>query len=483
MNFPIRYVARIVVEAETPLAIGSDSLLFDQDAPVEKDCNGLPYIPGTAITGFLRNILKDLDKYFGEEPDSISDQPLGSNFVTSDAYLVDDACQVHQKPEIISNKFLLRYHNLPIRQHVAINAFGAAEDHSLFDQEIVFKGSRFKFEISLELKVKNDAVWKAILNAFNDNDFYLGGGSFNNFGELKVIDIFEKCYNLSTDLDTYLELTVDLNQSVNGLLNVFNKEQSQSYKLETIKLTGKDSFFHFGAGLGDNEVDKINYKEDIIIWNNNKPVWETRFVIIGTSIKGAIAHRVAYHYNKTNNYTIEELVNAYVDTSTTQLNKSIDLDNFKLASTIEELEQQKLEIEEALNALNKEKIDFGKLLQKYMGTNNNEVAKLFGSAKSNEKTGNAGTVIFKDVYLPIGTKEVIFYHNKIDRYTQGTIASALFSEKVLVINNIELTIKSKEAITKNSCFDLALSDLKKGLLPVGGLVNKGHGIFVEQKTT
>jgi len=55
MQFPHRYIARIIVEAETPLAVGSDNQQEDMDSPVAKDFNGLPYIPGTALAGWLRH--------------------------------------------------------------------------------------------------------------------------------------------------------------------------------------------------------------------------------------------------------------------------------------------------------------------------------------------------------------------------------------------------------------------------------------------
>lgn len=483
MSFPIRYIAQIIVEAETPLAIGSDSLLFDQDAPVEKDCNGLPYIPGTALAGFLRHKLNSLSSLFGEEPDSNSDQPLGSNFMTSDAYLLDSNYKVHQKPEIITDEFLLRYDNLPIRQHVAINAFGAAEDGSLFDQELVFKGSRFKFEIELQLAKKQDMEWKTILNVFFDNDFYIGGGQFNNFGELKVKEkIKEKCFDLNNDLDTYLNHTVDLNKKFDA--KEYEYEVKEKFFAEkTLNLSGKDSFFHFGAGFGDIDVDNINYQEDIIIWENNKPDWKPRFVIPGTSIKGAIAHRLAYHYNKTNGNTIEKLVDEFKVTIESDYNKQFNLKNFVLGATQEELEQQKSAIDKVLKNINDEKFKMGKLLLKYTGTNNKGVIDLFGSAKSDEGNGDSGTIIIKDCYLDKkSTSEIIFMHNKIDRYTGGTVDTALFNEKVLSLSKVDLEIKGAKEAIENEYFKNALNDLKKGLLPVGGLINKGHGIFVEEKT-
>ncbi len=480
MNFPIRYIAQIIVEAETPLSIGSDSLLFDQDAPVEKDCNGLPYIPGTAIAGFLRHKLKGLSKLFGDEADSHSDQPQGSNIVISEAFLLDNKYKAHQKPENITNDFLLQYYNLPIRQHVAINAFGTSKDSSLFDQEIVFKGSRFKFEIELQLKTKNDSDWQTILNAFYDNDLYIGSGQFNSFGELKVIEIKEITFDLSKDLKAYLKLTVDLNQLFKGA-TYEDKTKVKCFNEEMLKLSGKNSFFHFGAGFGDKAINAINYTENIIEgWENNTPDFKLKYVIPSTSIKGVIAHRVAYHYNKKNNNYIEKLWESQLKT---QYAKLFDSDTFKMGDTIEDLEKQLSQLKNVKSEIKQSQLKLERLFTNYSGSNNEAVKSLFGKAKNDtDDEGTTGKVIFKDVYLDFDTTpEIVFAHNKIDRYTGGVIQSALYNEKVLCIDKIKLEIKTKNLKEAGSYLVLALTDLKKSMLPLGGLVNKGHGVFVELK--
>ena len=53
-----RFLARLVIEAKTPLAIGSGEKDIISDALVATDVNGLPYIPGTAIAGVVRSLLK-----------------------------------------------------------------------------------------------------------------------------------------------------------------------------------------------------------------------------------------------------------------------------------------------------------------------------------------------------------------------------------------------------------------------------------------
>ena len=69
-------MARIVIEAKTPLNIGSGNKGIKSDSLVLRDINGLPFIPGTTIAGLLRHSIsikreeneKDEDyKYFATE--------------------------------------------------------------------------------------------------------------------------------------------------------------------------------------------------------------------------------------------------------------------------------------------------------------------------------------------------------------------------------------------------------------------------------
>ncbi len=485
MKFPYRYIARIIVEAKTPLAIGSDDVKEDQDSPVTKDFNGLPYIPGTAIAGWLRTKLKNLDKLFGEKPDSDNDQPEGSNIITSDAYLLDDTYKVHQQVELLDDDYFNKFRNLPIRQHVAINHLGAAENGALFDREIVYKGSRFKFEIALELEKENNDAWQQILNAFYTDDFYIGGGQFDGFGELELVEIKEAKFDLESDLEKYLEIDVDMNKDKEIFVTIFPEEEqtkniekkTKYYDETTYTLTGENSFHHFGAGYGDIDVDQVNYKEEVIIWNNNVPNFVEKYVIPATSIKGVLAHRVAYYYNVEKGNFVEDLIGDIKENTEKQLQQKYDVRHIQPADTIEALQQQKDELEKVLAGLEKETFKPENLFDDVIGKNNPGVVELFGRAKdSNKQTGQTGKIIIKDIYLDGNLKEHIFYHNKIDRFTGGTVDSALYSEKVLHIPEAKLCIKVKKDM-QNDSLNKALAELTQGKLPVGGLVNKGHGMF------
>ena len=67
-KYKYRMIARITLEATSPLAVGSGEKDIITDAPVTRDVNDLPYIPGTSLMGIIRHSMKDLkesDSIFG----------------------------------------------------------------------------------------------------------------------------------------------------------------------------------------------------------------------------------------------------------------------------------------------------------------------------------------------------------------------------------------------------------------------------------
>ena len=84
-----RYIARIVIEAATPLAVGTGEKSVLTDALVASDINGLPFIPGSSIAGVLRHSIgddNDKDSIFGFQQ---GDKGHGSRIIFTDAVLLD----------------------------------------------------------------------------------------------------------------------------------------------------------------------------------------------------------------------------------------------------------------------------------------------------------------------------------------------------------------------------------------------------------
>ena len=66
-KYKYRSLARVIMEAATPLSIGSGDKNIITDALILTDVNGLPYIPGTTLAGIIRHALKKEtgDRLFG----------------------------------------------------------------------------------------------------------------------------------------------------------------------------------------------------------------------------------------------------------------------------------------------------------------------------------------------------------------------------------------------------------------------------------
>jgi len=397
-----RHIAHIIIEADTPLKVGSNASDFLQDAPIQKDFNGLPMILGTSIAGVLRKEFQgDTDEIFGKEK--------GSQIIISNALLLDENDKVIE--ELLNQKtsFLQLFDNLPIREHTAITEKGVAKEHAKFDEEIVYKGSRFKF--SIEFIQENQELFESILDLLASPSFRLGGGGTKGFGKFKIIEI--KTENLVLE-----DFSSSLNQSLSQIYQA--KKVDTEYAVYTLKIK-PDDFFMFGSGFGDDDADMTPMYEKVIDYEI-ADLSEKKILIPASSIKGALAHRTTYHYNRLLGNTIE---------------------NKKGIQSIKEI---------------------------------------FGEAKNSKENikGSKGKVIFNDCFQQDNKKTKIFDHVSIDRFTGGAIDGALFQEKTIADDReYEIGILLHKSIhgKELEAFESALSDITIGMLPLGGATTKGHGIF------
>ena len=110
-----------------------------------------------------------------------------------------------------------------------------------------------------------------------------------------------KTISLSKNLDGYIASLGSLNNFNN--LNRYNAAANNNlsgYQTISLDLIA-DSYWMFGGG-DDNNVNKAQsapLKEEVIEWNTNNigNIHKYNLVIPASSIKGALSHRIAYHYN------------------------------------------------------------------------------------------------------------------------------------------------------------------------------------------
>ena len=287
-----RLVARISLEAVSPLAVGSGEKDIITDAPVARDCNGLPYIPGTSLMGIIRHSMsqENIKQLLGYQD---KEKGEGSKVIISDALLTDENGKaLDGLQDWDNNEYLRHFQVLPVRQHVKITEKGTAAKTGKFDEQVVYAGTRFVFEIE-ELSVDGtDTRFKEMLSIISSPTFRIGGGTRCGFGSMKVTSIQYHAYDLTqeNDLQAYIQKTSCLKDDY---------EQAQEFKPDTtlqegwtkytLDLTPMD-FFLFSSGFGDEDADMTPVKEERIVWENGKPRFtEACTLIPATSVKGAIA--------------------------------------------------------------------------------------------------------------------------------------------------------------------------------------------------
>ena len=424
-----RYLANIVIEATTPLKVGSSDLDMLQDAPVQKDWNGLPMILGTSIAGVLRKTFDSTfaNEMFGDE--GHADEAKGSRIIISNALLCDKSMQVIEQLETTKSTFLKHFDNLPIREHVKITHKGVADsaNSGKFDEEVVYKGTRFKFRLEFIGNEGDDNNFKQILQTINADVFRLGGGTSKGFGDIKVLNNLSSYAVMDVNSQDYRDASSSLNTSYP---KSFTPEKRKlSHRTYVLNIT-PDDFFMFGSGFGEDDIKMTPTYEEIIDYGSEDGLGKKQILIPGSSIKGMLSHRTAFYYN------------VY---------------------------------------LMKEKKKYTKV-----GEENDAVKAIFGHKKELAKDGETelgqkGRVLISDCFKTDEGNTKVFDHVSIDRFTGGAVNSALFNEQTIADNRpytIEILLDDEE-IDENyiKAFESALTDITTGMLALGGATTKGHGVF------
>lgn len=449
--YDLRFLAHIILEAETPIVIGSGRKTMLTDSEILKDYNGLPYIPGTSIAGVIRHALPvDLgNKFFGLKDDKNN---KGSEIVFSEAKLLNGSGLVIDRLCDTVDNFSKRFKNLPKRNHVRISHRGVAEDHGKFDEEVIYKGCRFCFEIEMVARSSEKEyasnTFDQVLTEIQKDTFRIGGGTRVGFGKMHPVSIKKRSFDLKKkeELSSYLATNSSLEKDYSGWEDFKNNSiKDQNWIKYSLTLKPMD-FFSFGSGKGDNDVDTVPVKESYVKWDGYNGFFvENALLIPASSLKGALAHRVAYYYN---------------------LKHRI----YAMQIPVEEFEN-------------------------YTGSNNPAVRMLFGCQKEGEgeTVQKRGIAIFNDIFADYPGDKIL-NHVAIDRFTGGAMDGALYSEKVVdgkgeLTFHTEVLIEKLPAIDNNDidaqtiykdaieAFVKALGDIDKGLLPLGGGNGRGHGIF------
>lgn len=453
-----RLLTCIVMEAASPLAVGSGQKSIMTDSAVARDANGLPYIPGSSLAGVIRHAMEEHQDKDRDHPDmddwmgcQNKDRTEGSRLMVTEARILDSTGKPADGllPDAAADPLLRHFteNRLPIRQHVCISHLGAAKDKGKFDEEVVPAGTRFCFEMELlaDEEEKSAELMDGIIRSVAADSFRVGGGTRSGFGAMKIVSIGRRDIDLTKELDVYLSKSPRLSPGWEGFRQIGMsglESHDDGFIRYTLTLRPAD-FMFFGSGFGSADADMTYVRNPAVTWSSDgkgtfSDAAEEKFILIpASSVKGALSHRTAYCYN---------------------MIKGIFADGMT-----------------------------PKDLEEHTGERNSAVKALFGSAgddKCDEKA--RGRAIFTDVTvdMPAWACDKILNHVSLDRFTGGAISGALFKEEALFAGGAQLTMEI--LVCKDSAagdpdilraFENALDDACSGILPLGGGVNRGSGTF------
>ncbi len=438
------YLARVQIEAKTPLAIHTGQAELNYDTALVRDANGLPALPATSIRGVLRHICR---QQLGTEATwgifGYGQQESGSKDDEQASRLQVGWGAVHgQHNQPITGRVTQRdiqadlvldelQQSQPIkRERVRLNHQGSAVDAGKFDVTAAPKGTRFSFELKYWSDHGNDSNWQALLNLLGHPGFRLGSNTRSGFGAIEVLHIHQAYFDLTQpeDIEAWQALSRDLHDT-QGLSEAVAETASAAVSAE-LQLQA-EGFLRIGGGgvslLDDNNApaDLLPQSEKCLTWRNGQASWSQRLPLIPASaIKGALAHRISYHQNR--------LLGKFAD----QL------------SSAEHAEAVTRQADDPITGL--------------LG---------YASDDGEDTQGLAGQMLMDDVYLSADTQAGKLWHNKIDRFTGGVIDGALFNQEALFqpCFTLTLTLLKPEGINPiaRDALQAALDDLCNGRLALG----------------
>lgn len=428
-----KHYLKITFQLDSPLCIGSGrNDITDQD--ILRDARGIPYIPGSAVAGVLREACQGImdDKawkyYFGYSSTNTGnkvksdDDIIESQIIFYDATLVGDNKDKDKNPK----------YRISQRDGVALNEYKSAKKQAKFDREILEGDCKFQtfIEISEEQsdineKVKADEVLINIAKIWKETDIRFGAKTTRGFGKICNVEIIGKNFDftLKDEISSWLDFDIFEENSwenailYKDMLNTLMKDNIWTLKDDNrlslkLRLEGGLSIRRYSTECSDKESSPD--QEQLTTLSSGDEV----AVIPGTTWAGAIGHRM------------EELIEG------SKKNRENDTYEYHY----------------------------------------------FGAA--NDKDKEKSLIYFGESRLTGGEFKVMS-RNAIDRFLGSTAEGALFTEKIYIGGETTLDISFGDpyntAVVYSDDFINALAatltDLHEGYLSVGGATSVGRGIF------
>lgn len=436
-----KHYLKITFQLDSPLCIGSGrNDITDQD--ILRDARGIPYIPGSAVAGVLREACQGImdekawKYYFGYSSTNTGNKVKSDDDITESRIIFYDATLVGDNKDKDGNP----KYRISQRDGVALNEYKSAKKQAKFDWEILEGNCKFQTFIEtseeqsdINEKVKADEVLTNIAKIWKETDIRFGAKTTRGFGKICNVEIIGKNFDftLKDEISSWLDFDIfEENSWENAILykdmlntlmkdNIWTLKDSKKLSLK-LRLEGGLSIRRYSTECSDEESSPDQEQLTTIKFDKNGS--EEVAVIPGTTWAGAIGHRM------------EEL------------------------------------------------IDFSKVKKFERGKDDIQTYYYFGTV--NSKVKEKSLIYFNESKLTGGQFKKMS-RNAIDRFLGSTAEGALFTEKIYIGGETILDIGFGDpyntAVVYSDDFINAfagtLTDLHEGYLAVGGATSVGRGIF------
>ncbi|MCG5536617.1 RAMP superfamily CRISPR-associated protein [Ectothiorhodospira mobilis] len=453
MREPVIHLARVVLEAATPLSVTTGQPDGVLDTALVTDANGLPALPGTSLAGVLRHLWQ---AEYGEDSAKAlfgyqeGDEGTPSRVSVSWGALVDSRGQPAEglllgadRKRLQEDDVLRAAAELPvIRERVSLSEGGAAVDTGKFDRTILPAGHRFALELTLA--GGTDEEWQQLLGLLEHPGLRAGGATRAGLGRLQRVTCHAGTFDREDreQAAAFLALRRGL-ADTEGLSEQQPAVQTGDAWLTATLQLEPEGPWRIGQGEPDPEAneekpaDLLPVTEGRIRWDGGTGRVEERSLLFpASSLKGALAHRFVFHAHC-------------------------------LA---------------------------GRWAEDETATEAPEKTALFGSVKQdtegNAESGRAGCLTLDDAWVEAEPERLRVMHNAIDRFTGGVRDRVLFEEEDLLGGEVRLRLAldrrrleqyaaelDMDTDTIRQALSRALSDLCEGRLALGSRTTIGNGIF------
>jgi len=463
------HIARVVLEAVTPLSISTGSPDGVFDSALVRDANDLPAIPATSLAGVLRSLYTQqhgseaAQRLFGYQH---RHDGAASRLHVGWGHLLDSrgraACGLLLGPEaqrlrddpLLADARAQQDHPTH-RNRVRLTHRGAAADTGKFDRTVLPAGHRFAVELRLYTAPdETDDLWQSLLSLLGHPGLRLGGGVRAGLGRMRCIRLHTGRFDLRQPAQAQALARLGADPSATQGLDArpIPHFQGAHWLAATLSLRahnlwriGQGDVAIGNIGPDDKTPDLLPVTERRILWKDGQGQVNAQreLLLPATSLKGVLAHRMAFHARR--------FAGCWADQEHAR-----DRDGQPIPPP--------------------------------------EVLALFGQIKDKTEDGQqpqgwAGCLFIDDTYLPIHSSARLM-HNSIDRFTGGVREHMLFEEENVYGGQaaVHLSIDLQRlkwaasdhgttvaAIQK--AFVAALRDLGEGRLALGARSTSGNGFF------